>query len=67
MLAPFVDACCSLSFRTKTSDRADFFRTAFDQDQFLGLITEATSPTEFFAPENIGKLLGNATDRRGDA
>ena len=27
--------------------------------QFLGLITESTSPGDFFAPDNIGRLLAS--------
>jgi hypothetical protein len=30
-------------------------------DRFIGLITEATSPTDFFAPENVQRILSRTT------
>ena len=30
-------------------------------DRFIGLITEATSPTDFFAPENVQRILARTT------
>lgn len=39
-----------------------------DTDAFIGLITEAVSPTQFFAPENIDRILKRgAVQRNGDA
>jgi hypothetical protein len=32
-------------------------------DRFIGLITEATSPADFFAPENVQRLLAYTTDQ----
>jgi hypothetical protein len=32
-------------------------------DGFIGLITEATSPTEFFAPEHVQRLLEYTPER----
>jgi hypothetical protein len=32
-------------------------------DRFIGLITEATSPIDFFAPEHVQRLLAHAPVR----
>jgi len=35
-----------------------------DIDSFLGLITEAVSPAQFFAPENVGRILNTGTTHK---
>ena len=32
-------------------------------DRFIGLITEATSPADFFAPENVQQILAHQTEQ----
>jgi hypothetical protein len=34
-----------------------------DTDAFIGLITEAISPSQFFAPENVDRILKHGAAR----
>lgn len=38
-----------------------------DTDRFLGLASGVTSPTEFFAPENLGRIIALAQSRAAAA
>jgi 2-polyprenyl-6-methoxyphenol hydroxylase-like FAD-dependent oxidoreductase len=38
-----------------------------DIDAFMGLISEAVSPTQFFAPENVDRILKHVAHHRSDA
>ena len=38
-----------------------------DTDAFFGLITEAVSPIQFFAPENVNRILGRSASHGNGA
>jgi 2-polyprenyl-6-methoxyphenol hydroxylase-like FAD-dependent oxidoreductase len=64
---PFYDLTCQLAtFAPPLPDMLALY-TAMQGNQeaidgFIGLITEATSPTDFFAPEHVQRLLGPMTE-----
>ncbi len=63
---PFYELTCQMAtFAPPPPDmRALYTALQGDQeaiDRFIGLITEATSPADFFAPENVQRLLARPT------
>jgi 2-polyprenyl-6-methoxyphenol hydroxylase-like FAD-dependent oxidoreductase len=63
-LMPFFELTCDMSrFAAPTPEQVALYtalqRSQRDVDAFVGLITQATSPAEFFAPANVGRILGS--------
>ena len=59
---PFYELTCQMATFAPPSPDMLAIYTALqgnqsDIDSFLGLITEAVSPEQFFAPENVGRML----------
>ncbi|MGH9204190.1 MAG: hypothetical protein ACRD2A_23425, partial [Vicinamibacterales bacterium] len=69
---PFYDLTCEMArFAPPTPESTALYEALRSQPEevsrFLGLITEAASPTEFFAPDHIGPILGAAGIAKADA
>jgi 2-polyprenyl-6-methoxyphenol hydroxylase-like FAD-dependent oxidoreductase len=64
-LMPFFELTCQMAtFAPPAPDMLALYGSLRgnqeDTDAFIGLITEAISPTQFFAPENIHRILNRA-------
>jgi 2-polyprenyl-6-methoxyphenol hydroxylase-like FAD-dependent oxidoreductase len=64
---PFYDLTCQMAtFAPPPPDMLALYMALqgnqADIDRFIGLITEATSPADFFAPENMQRLLAHAPE-----
>ena len=69
---PFYELTCEMArFAPPPAETVELYRALSerpaDASQFLGLITEAVSPTEFFAPSNLARILsrGALAERAG--
>jgi len=59
---PFYELTCELAtFAPPTPERVELFAALKgnrrDTDAFLGMVSEAVSPTDFFAPDNVARIL----------
>lgn len=62
---PFYELTCQLAhFAPPTPEMAQLYAALQgnrrDTDRFLGVVSEAVSPTEFFAPDNVSRILRGA-------
>ena len=63
---PFYDMTCQMAtFAPPASDMAELYTAVQDNqgdtNAFIGLITGAVCPSQFYAPENIERILKRGT------